>query len=107
MHVVRRHGQTKNKIIKKLQADLDREDPRVQAVLEWLKENYKTAEEIWLVYYRKHAGTPRIPYKHAVEEALCFGWIDSIIKKIDDEKYCRKFTPRKERVSRCQNCESG
>lgn len=60
----------------------------------WLKENYKTANEIWLVYYRKHTGTARIPYNDAVEEALCFGWIDSITKTIDDERYAQRFTPR-------------
>ena len=62
---------------------------------EWLRKNYETRKEIWLVYYKKHTGKPRIPYDDSVEEALCFGWIDSIIKRIDDEKYARKFTPRK------------
>jgi len=63
----------------------------------WLNENYKTASEIWLVYYRKHTGTPRIPYNHAVEEALCFGWIDSITKGIDQDRYAQRFTPRNPR----------
>jgi len=63
----------------------------------WLQENYQTAREIWLVYYRKHTGTPRIPYNDAVEEALCFGWIDSTTKTIDDERYAQRFTPRKPR----------
>ena len=62
---------------------------------EWLRKNYETRKEIWLIYYKKHTGKPRIPYDDSVEEALCFGWIDSIIKRIDDEKYARKFTPRK------------
>jgi len=61
----------------------------------WLRENHDTKKEVWLIYYKKHAGKPRIPYDDAVEEALCFGWVDSIVKKIDDEKYTRKFTPRK------------
>ena len=60
----------------------------------WLKENHSIVKEIWLIYYKKHTGKPRIPYDDAVEEALCFGWIDSTVKKIDDEKYCQKFTPR-------------
>ena len=61
----------------------------------WLRRNHDTEKEIWLIYYKKHTGKPRIPYDDAVEEALCFGWIDSIIKKIDDEKFAQKFTPRK------------
>ena len=62
----------------------------------WLKDNHKTKKEIWLVYYKKHTGKKRVPYDDAVEEALCFGWIDSIIKKLDEEKFAQKFTPRKE-----------
>jgi uncharacterized protein YdeI (YjbR/CyaY-like superfamily) len=46
----------------------------------WLEENYETKKEIWLIYYKKHSGKPRIPYDDAVEEAICFGWIDSIIQ---------------------------
>lgn len=61
----------------------------------WLTEHYKTAPEIWLVYYKKDSGKKRIPYNDAVEEALCFGWIDSIIKGIDKEKYAQRFSPRK------------
>lgn len=61
----------------------------------WLSANYNKETEIWLVYYKKSSGKPSIGYDESVEEALCFGWVDSIIKKIDDEKYVRKFTPRK------------
>jgi len=61
----------------------------------WLRENHDTKKEVWLIYYKKHTGKPRIPYDDAVEEAICFGWIDSIVKKIDDEKFIQKFTPRK------------
>jgi len=64
---------------------------------QWLKDNYKTEKEIWLVYYRKHTGVPRIPYNDAVEEALCFGWIDSITRSIDQERYSQRFTPRNPR----------
>ncbi len=60
----------------------------------WLNENHSIAKEVWLIYYKKHTNKPRIPYDDAVEEALCFGWIDSTVKRIDDEKYCQKFTPR-------------
>lgn len=61
----------------------------------WLTHNHDSNTGIWLVFYKKHTGKPTLEYNEAVEEALCFGWIDSIIKKIDDEKYVRKFTPRK------------
>jgi uncharacterized protein YdeI (YjbR/CyaY-like superfamily) len=63
----------------------------------WLSENHLEEKEIWLVYYKKHTGKARVPYNDAVEEALCFGWIDSIVKTIDDERYMQKFTPRKEK----------
>ena len=61
----------------------------------WLEEHYRNEKEIWLVYYRKQAGKPRIPYNDAVEEALCFGWIDSITRNLDQERYVQRFTPRK------------
>ncbi len=50
---------------------------------------------MWLIYYKKNSGKSGISYNDAVEEALCFGWIDSIVKPIDEEKYMQKFTPRK------------
>jgi len=61
----------------------------------WLKKHHRTAPEIWLVYYRKASSKPRIPYNDAVEEALCFGWIDSTLKPIDDEKFAQRFSPRR------------
>jgi uncharacterized protein YdeI (YjbR/CyaY-like superfamily) len=61
----------------------------------WLRENHDKEKEIWLIFYKKHTGKPRVAYNDAVEEALCFGWIDSIVKRIDDETYAQKFTPRK------------
>ena len=61
---------------------------------EWLSHHYKTEAGIWLIFYKKGTSKPTIDYDEAVEEALCFGWIDSLIKEIDDEKYARKFTPR-------------
>jgi len=60
----------------------------------WLKVNHNKVEVLWLVFYKKHIGRANISYNDAVEEALCYGWIDSIVKKIDEEKYARKFTPR-------------
>jgi uncharacterized protein YdeI (YjbR/CyaY-like superfamily) len=62
---------------------------------DWLRKNHKTASDIWLVYHKKESGMPRIPYNDAVEEALCFGWIDSIMKRIDGKKYAQRFSPRK------------
>jgi len=62
---------------------------------EWLSRNYDKKSEVWLVYFKKKSGRLSISYEDSVEEALCFGWVDSIIRKIDDEKFARKFTPRK------------
>ena len=61
----------------------------------WLAKNHRTEREIWLIYYKKHTGKPTIPYDDAVEEALCFGWIDGLEKRIDEERYAQRFTPRK------------
>lgn len=61
----------------------------------WLAKNHKTAKEIWLVYYKKQSLKPRIPYNNAVEEALCFGWIDSTVKTIDEDRFAQRFTPRR------------
>ena len=61
----------------------------------WLTEHHDTEKEVWLVYYKKDSSKPSIPYDDSVEEALCFGWVDSIIRKIDAAKFARKFTPRK------------
>ncbi len=61
----------------------------------WLKSNGKNEKEIWLIYYKKASGKPRIPYNDAVEEALCFGWIDSIVKTIDEYRFAQRFTPRR------------
>lgn len=60
----------------------------------WLDANGQSAREVWLVFYKKHTGRPCIGYEAAVEEALCVGWIDSLVKRLDDDRYARKFTPR-------------
>jgi uncharacterized protein YdeI (YjbR/CyaY-like superfamily) len=60
----------------------------------WLTENNDTKREVWLVYYKKDSGKPIIPYHDSVEEALCFGWVDSVIRQVDSARYARKFTPR-------------
>jgi uncharacterized protein YdeI (YjbR/CyaY-like superfamily) len=64
---------------------------------QWLSEYHAKEAGIWLVFYKKQTGTPTIEYEAAVEEALCFGWIDGVIKKIDEARYARKFTPRRDR----------
>lgn len=61
----------------------------------WLAAHHDRETEIWLVYNKRHTGEPRVEYDDAVEEALCFGWIDSIVRTIDADRYCQKFTPRK------------
>ena len=61
----------------------------------WLAKNHATVSEIWLVFHKVHTGKPTISYEDAVDEALCYGWVDSLIKRLDDNRYARKFTPRK------------
>jgi uncharacterized protein YdeI (YjbR/CyaY-like superfamily) len=61
---------------------------------DWLEGNYDKCKGIWLIYYKKGSGRPRVPYDDAVEEALCFGWIDSTVKRMDEERYRQLFTPR-------------
>jgi len=62
---------------------------------QWLLENGESHKEIWLVYYKKHTGKPSLTKAEANKEALCFGWIDSLIQTIDGERYMQKFSPRK------------
>ena len=62
---------------------------------EWLDKNHYAKKEVWLIFYKKDTGKPNISYEASVEEALCYGWVDSIIKKVDEKRYARKFTPRK------------
>ena len=61
----------------------------------WLAKNHEKRDEIWLIYYRKSSGKKRISYNDAVEEALCFGWIDSIAKPIDEVRWAQRFSKRK------------
>jgi uncharacterized protein YdeI (YjbR/CyaY-like superfamily) len=67
-----------------------REDWRV-----WLAENHATAQEAWLVIHKQHMAQAGLTYAEALEEALCFGWIDGILKRIDDEKHTVRFSPRR------------
>jgi len=68
----------------------NRDDWRV-----WLEQNHATEKEAWLIHYKKHTGKPGIPYEDAVEEALCFGWIDGLLRSIDGEKYALRYSPRR------------
>jgi uncharacterized protein YdeI (YjbR/CyaY-like superfamily) len=61
----------------------------------WLHKHHASKKEIWLVYFKKGSGKPCVSYEDAVEEALCFGWVDSLVHRIDEERYAQKFTPRK------------
>lgn len=61
----------------------------------WLATNHDTAREVALVFYRKALGKPCISYEEAVREAICFGWIDGIKRKLDDQRYSYRFTPRR------------
>ena len=61
---------------------------------DWFEKNHDKSPGIWMIYYKKHSDIDCISYHEALEEALCFGWIDSIIKRVDDDRYVRKFTPR-------------
>jgi uncharacterized protein YdeI (YjbR/CyaY-like superfamily) len=62
---------------------------------QWLKENHVSKASIWLIYYKKKTNMPSLSWSDAVDEALCFGWIDSTAKPIDDEKYRQFFSKRK------------
>ncbi len=61
----------------------------------WLEKHHARETELWLVFYKKNSNRPTVTYNEAVEEALCFGWIDGLTKGIDEEKYAVRFTPRK------------
>jgi uncharacterized protein YdeI (YjbR/CyaY-like superfamily) len=61
----------------------------------WLKKHHRTASEIWCLFSKKHAATPSVSYDDAVEEALCFGWIDGVVRTIDADCYAQRFSPRK------------
>jgi uncharacterized protein YdeI (YjbR/CyaY-like superfamily) len=61
----------------------------------WLRKHHASTPGIWLVYFKDHTGVKAVSYEDSVREALCFRWIDSLIKRLDDDRYVRKFTPRK------------
>src|SRR5262245_64837350 len=61
----------------------------------WLAKHHDSESEIWLIFHKRHTGVASIAYKDALDEALCFGWVDSLIKRLDDQRYARKFTQRR------------
>lgn len=61
----------------------------------WLDEHHASEPEVWLIFYKIHTGVESIAYLDALDEALCFGWVDSLVKRLDESRYARKFTPRK------------
>ena len=61
----------------------------------WLDKHHASETEVWLVFYKQHTGTSAVAYLDAVDEALCYGWIDSLVRRLDEDRYARKFTPRK------------
>ena len=62
---------------------------------DWLAQHHDSEAEVWLIFHKKHTGIASIAYADAVEEALCFGWVDSLLKPLDDRRYALKFTPRR------------
>ncbi len=62
---------------------------------QWLIENHAKEDGLWMECYKKHTGVPSVSFKEALDVALCYGWIDSLMKRVDDERYVRKYTPRK------------
>lgn len=73
----------------KLQAD------SIEAWRTWLRNNHDREKEVWLVFRKKSKGPVPFDYQQALDEALCMGWVDSLLKSIDELSYMRKFTPRK------------
>jgi uncharacterized protein YdeI (YjbR/CyaY-like superfamily) len=77
-----------------------RDEPRTRARdanawRKWLERNHASAREVWLVFSRKHTGRACVSYDEAVQEAICFGWIDGIKKRIDEDHYAYRFSPRR------------
>lgn len=62
---------------------------------DWLAKHHDSVSEVWLIFYKQHAGVSSIKHKDALDEALCYGWIDSLVKRLDDRRYAIKFTPRR------------
>ena len=71
-------------------------DPRTLARWrKWLADNHASESEVWLIFHKRHTGKPSVAYLDAVDEALCHGWIDGLAKRLDEDRYTRRFTPRR------------
>jgi uncharacterized protein YdeI (YjbR/CyaY-like superfamily) len=66
-----------------------------QAFYDWLEQNHETADEVYVGFHKQHTGKRAMSWSEAVDQALCFGWIDGRVNKIDDDRYMQRFTPRK------------
>jgi uncharacterized protein YdeI (YjbR/CyaY-like superfamily) len=66
-----------------------------QEFYDWLEQNHETADEVYLGYWKKHTGKPSLTWSEAVDQALCFGWIDGRVNRIDGERHMQRFTPRR------------
>jgi uncharacterized protein YdeI (YjbR/CyaY-like superfamily) len=62
---------------------------------DWLEQHHQTESEVWVGYYKKATGKPTMRWSEAVDEALCFGWIDGKVQRIDDRRHRQRFTPRR------------
>jgi uncharacterized protein YdeI (YjbR/CyaY-like superfamily) len=66
-----------------------------QEFYDWLEENHERADEVYLGYWKKHTGKPSLTWSEAVDQALCFGWIDGRVNRIDEDRHMQRFTPRR------------
>jgi uncharacterized protein YdeI (YjbR/CyaY-like superfamily) len=62
---------------------------------DWLAAHHASESEVWLIFHKRHTGVASIVHEDALDEALCFGWVDSLVKRLDDRRYAIKFTPRR------------
>jgi uncharacterized protein YdeI (YjbR/CyaY-like superfamily) len=62
---------------------------------DWLDNHHASEPEVWLIFHKRHTGVASVAYKDALDEALCVGWVDSLVKRLDDQRYALKFTPRR------------
>lgn len=69
----------------------------VSELRRWFERNHDQVDELWIGYYKKASGKRSVTYLEALDEALCFGWIDGLQRTVDDEVYCNRFTPRRRR----------
>ena len=82
--------------MKKTKQDYKSTHPKTRSAWrKWLEKNHSTSPGVWLIYYKRSTGKAKLIYNDAVEEALCFGWIDSTMRPLDAERFMQRFTPRK------------